>query len=86
MPKKPSTCIMRTMTSMVGKAPLTKMLMKTQSNNVPHSRNVACHNSLVYESSAFKMTRFNVRSATKKQTDVKAAIQPTTVSHPLELS
>lgn len=77
---------MRTMTSMVGKAPLTNTLMKTQSINTAHRSNVACQFSRTYVSGLFRLANCRTKSETKKHTDVRAAIQPITVSQPVYVS
>ena len=83
MPKKPRICTMRTTTSIVGSAPLTNTLMKTQSKRTAHRRSVPCQPSREkLESRSFKLTSCSTKSATKKHTEVSAAIQPMTVSQP----
>lgn len=86
IPKNPRTCITRTTTSMVGSAPLMNTLIKTQSISTAHNSSVACQFSRTYVSGLLRVASCRTRSETKKHTDVKAAIQPMTVSQPRLIS
>ena len=87
IPKKPRMCTTSTNTSMVGSAPLMKMLINTQSSKTAHSSSVVCQPSRWKPPSAsFKLTSCRTRSETKKHVDVNAAIHPITVSQPTVIS
>ena len=71
------------MTSIEGKAPLTKTLINTQRARDAHRRRVAYHPVLSNPWMLSSM-RLRVKSATKNETEVSAAVQPITVSQPMQ--